>query len=102
MRSLNAEHYLGWRVTFEVVDLLTGSHTLALRPFEDQPHGLDRKWKVYTENRILKLVIYLYVSGPLQGLFKGTLSPKFFSSFLKDITFLNIIHKVKISFSPCV
>ena len=32
--------------------------------------------------------------------FKGTLSPKFFSPYMKDITFLNIIHKVKISFSP--
>ena len=30
---------------------------------------------------------------------KGTLSPKFFSPYMKDITFLNIINKVKISFS---
>ena len=31
---------------------------------------------------------------------KGTLSPKFFSLYMKDITLLNIINKVKISFSP--
>ena len=32
--------------------------------------------------------------------FKGTLSLKFSPPYMKDITFLNIIHKVKISFSP--
>ena len=34
---------VGWRVTFEVVDSLTESYSMAVRPFEDQPHGLDRK-----------------------------------------------------------
>ena len=46
---------------------------MAVRPFKDQPQGLDRKWKVYTGKRILKLVIYMYVSGSLRGLLKGTL-----------------------------
>ena len=32
--------------------------------------------------------------------FKGTLSPKTFSPYMKDITLLNITNKVKISFSP--
>ena len=41
---------VGWRVTFEVVDTLTGSSSLAGRPFEEQPHELYRKWKVYTGN----------------------------------------------------
>ena len=31
---------------------------------------------------------------------KGTLSPKFFPPYMKDITLLIIIYKVKISFSP--
>ena len=30
----------------------------------------------------------------------GTLSPNFFPLYMKDITLLNIIHKVKISFPP--
>ena len=59
---------LGWRVTFEVVDTLTGSSSMAGRPFEEQPHELYRKWKVYTGNGIVILIIYLYVSGPLRGL----------------------------------
>ena len=29
-------------MNFEVVDLLTGSYSMAVRPFVDQPHGLDR------------------------------------------------------------
>ena len=41
---------VGWRVTFKVVDTLTGSSSLAGRPFEEQPHELYRKWKVYTGN----------------------------------------------------
>ena len=41
---------VSWRVTFEVVDTLTGSSSLAGRPFEEQPHELYRKWKVYTGN----------------------------------------------------
>ena len=41
---------VGWRVTFKVVDTLTGSSSLAGRPFEEQPHKLYRKWKVYTGN----------------------------------------------------
>ena len=41
---------VGWRVTFEVVDTLTGSSSLAGRLFEEQPHELYRKWKVYTGN----------------------------------------------------
>ena len=41
---------LGWRLTFKVVDTLTGSSSLAGRPFEEQPHELYRKWKVYTGN----------------------------------------------------
>ena len=41
---------VGWRVTFEVVDTLTGSSSLADRLFEEQPHELYRKWKVYTGN----------------------------------------------------
>ena len=57
-------------MTFEVVDSLTRSYSMAVRPFKDQPHGLDRKWKVYTGKRILKLVIYMYVSGSLRGLLK--------------------------------
>ena len=32
--------------------------------------------------------------------FKGTLSPNKNFSYMKDITSLNIIHKVKISFEP--
>ena len=40
----------GWRVTCEVVDTLTGSSSLAGRLFEEQPHELYRKWKVYTGN----------------------------------------------------
>ena len=40
----------GWRVSFEVVETLTGSSSLAGRPFEEQPHELYRKWKVYTRN----------------------------------------------------
>ena len=32
--------------------------------------------------------------------FKGTLSLKIFPPYMKDITLLNIINKVKISFSP--
>ena len=31
---------------------------------------------------------------------KGTLSLKFFSPYMREITLLNIINKVKISFSP--
>ena len=45
--SLNTDRF-GWRVTFEVVDTLTGSSSLAGRLFEEQPHELYRKWKVYT------------------------------------------------------
>ena len=41
---------VGWRVTFEVVDTLTGSSSPAGRPFEEQPYELYRKWKVYTGN----------------------------------------------------
>ena len=41
---------LFWRVTFEVVDTLTGSSSLAGRLFEEQPHELYRKWQVYTGN----------------------------------------------------
>ena len=41
---------MSWRVTFEVVDTLTGSSSLAGRLFEEQPHELYRKWKVYTGN----------------------------------------------------
>ena len=43
---------------------------MAGRPFDEQPHELYRKWKVYTGNGIVILIIYiyLYVSGPLQGL----------------------------------
>ena len=59
---------VGWRVTFKVVDTLTGSSSQAGRPFEEQPHELHRKWKVYTGNWIVKLVIYIHVSGPLRGL----------------------------------
>merc|ERR1711954_131708 len=59
---------VGWRVTFEVVDTLTGSSSLAGRPFEEQPHELYRKWKVYTGNGIFILIIYIFVSGPLRGL----------------------------------
>ena len=35
---------------FEVVDTLTGSFLMAVRPFEERPHELYRKWKVYTGN----------------------------------------------------
>ena len=35
-----------------------------------------------------------------ETLLKGTLSLKIFSPYMKDITLLNIINKVKISFSP--
>ena len=59
---------LGLSVTFEIVDTLTGSSSLDGRPFEEQPHELYRKWKVYTGNGIVILIIYLYVSGPLRGL----------------------------------
>ena len=45
-----SEMSVGWRVTFEVVDTLTGSSSLAGRLFEEQPHELYRKWKVYTGN----------------------------------------------------
>ena len=41
---------------------------MAVRPFEEQPHELYRKWKVYTGNRIVRLIIYIYFSGPLLGL----------------------------------
>ena len=41
---------VGWRGTFKVVDTFTGSSSLAGRPFEEQPHELYRKWKVYTGN----------------------------------------------------
>ena len=36
----------------------------------------------------------------LENTLKGTLSLKIFSPYMKDITLLNIINKVKISFSP--
>ena len=49
------------RVTFEVIDSVTGSYSIAVRPFEDQPHGLDRKWKVYTRNKLLKPAIFLKI-----------------------------------------
>ena len=45
-----ANYSVGWRVTFKVVDTLTGSSSLAGRPFEEQAHELYRKWKVYTGN----------------------------------------------------
>ena len=34
---------VGWRVTFEVVDTLTGSSSRAGRPFEEQPHERERE-----------------------------------------------------------
>ena len=34
---------VGWRVTFKAVNTLTGSSSLAGRPFEEQPHELYRK-----------------------------------------------------------
>ena len=37
---------VGWRVTFKVVDTLTGRPQMAGRPSEEQTHELDRKWKV--------------------------------------------------------
>ena len=59
---------VGWKLTFEVVDTLTGSVTKDVRPFEEQPHELCRKWNVYTGNGIIILIIYIYVLGPLRSL----------------------------------
>ena len=52
----------------KVVDTLAGSSSKAGRPFDEQPQELYRKWKVYTGNGIVILIIYIYVSGPLRGL----------------------------------
>ena len=41
---------VGWRVTFKVVDMLTVRPQMAGRLFQEQPHELYRKQKVYTGN----------------------------------------------------
>ena len=59
--------YVCWRVTFEVVDTLTGSSSLAGRPFEEQPHELYRKWKVYTGNDHLRQFNKMFSVGATFG-----------------------------------
>ena len=58
---------VGWRMTFKVVDTLTGRPQMAGRPFEEQPHELDRKWKVYTGNSSIQY--YLAIKAWKKGKF---------------------------------
>ena len=65
------------------VALLTGSYSMAVRPLEEHPHGLHRKWNPKLFFKEIELFIY-YVKRPLRGLLKEIPKNHLFSPWIEN------------------